>query len=87
MVAVVVEILHLALVERRAFDVFLGAELLVGERQRADVAHAHLNVRALVARRQVVQLEDPEEVVADFDEHALAKSRRLNEGSHETYLA
>ena len=32
----------------------------------------HLDVRALVARREVVQLEDAEQVVADLDEHALS---------------
>ena len=78
MVAVVVEVLHLALVERRALDVFFRAELVVGQRQRADVAHPDLDVRALVARRQVVQLEDAEQVVADLDEHPFAEPRRLN---------
>ena len=78
MVAVVVEILHLALVERRALDVFFGAELVVRQRQRADVAHPRLNVRALVARREMVQLEDAEQVVAELDEHAFPEPRRLN---------
>ena len=77
MVAVVVEILHLALVERRALDVFFRAELVVGERQRPDVAHPHLDVRALVAGREVVQLEDAEQVVADLDEHPFSESCRL----------
>ena len=78
MVAVVVEVLHLALVERRPLDVLFRAELLVGEHQRPDVAHPDLNVRALVAGRQVVELEDAEEVLPDLDEHAFPKSRRLN---------
>jgi hypothetical protein len=36
-------------------------------------------VRALVAGRQMMELEDPEEIVADLDEHSLPKTRRLNE--------
>src|SRR6185295_7156756 len=51
MVAVVVEVLHLPLVEDGALDVFLGAELVIRERLGPDVAHARLDVRALVARR------------------------------------
>ena len=78
MVAVVVEILHLALVERRPLDVFLRAELVVGEGQRPDVPHAALDVRALVAGREVVQLEDAEQVVAELDEHAFPEPRRLD---------
>src|SRR5947208_2129780 len=38
MVAVVVQILHLALVERRALDVLLGSELLIGQRAGPDIA-------------------------------------------------
>ena len=76
-VAVAVEILHLALVERRALDIFFRPELLVGEHLRPDVAHPHLDVRPLVAGRQMVELEDAEEVVAHLDEHALPQSRRL----------
>ena len=56
-----------------------------GERQRPDVAHPHLDVRALVARRQVVQLEDAEQVVADLDEHAFPESRRLYANGHHSY--
>ena len=63
MVAVVVEILHLALVQRRTLDVFFRAELVIGERQRADVAHAHLDVRPLVARGQVMDVHDAEQVL------------------------
>ena len=78
MVGVVVEILHLALIEHRALDVFLSPELVVGQRQRADVAHPALDVRALVSRGQVVQFEDAKQVVPDLDQHALAKPCRLN---------
>src|SRR5712692_2399496 len=76
-VAVVVEILHLALVERRALNVLFRAELLVGEGARANVPHAHLDVRALVAGREVVQLENPEQVVPDLDQIPLPESSRL----------
>ena len=38
-----------------------------------------LDVRALVARGQVVQFEDAEQVVADLDEHPLAEAGRLND--------
>jgi hypothetical protein len=51
-------VLHLALVERRALDVLFGAELLVHERSGPDIAHARLDVRAFVARREMVQIED-----------------------------
>jgi hypothetical protein len=54
MVAVVVHVLHFALVERRPLDILFRAELLVHQRQRPDVPHPHLDVRALVARRQVM---------------------------------
>ena len=55
---------------------------MVRQRQRADVAHAALDVRALVARREVMQIEDAKEVVADLDEHALAEPRGLNRRRH-----
>ena len=73
-VRVVVHVLHLPLVERRALDVFFRAELLVHQRLRADVAHAHLDVRALVPRRQVVELEQPIELVPELDEISLPES-------------
>ena len=52
---------------------------VVGQRQRPDVAHPHLDVRAHVARRQVVQIEDAEQLVPDLDEHPLAESCGLDE--------
>src|SRR5439155_1507696 len=78
MVGVVVQILHLALVERRALDVLLSAEFLVRERQRPDVAQPRLNVGSLVARRQMVQIEDTEQVGSQLDEHAFSETRGLN---------
>jgi hypothetical protein len=70
--------LHLAFVEGGAFDVFLRAELVIGERERPDIAHARLNVRALVARREVVQIEDAEQVVVELDQHPFAQPGGLN---------
>ncbi len=76
-VAVVVEILHLALVEHRALDVFFRAELVVRERLRANIAHAHLNVRSLIAGREMVQFEKTEEIAADLDQHPFSEPRSL----------
>jgi hypothetical protein len=69
--------LHLAFVQRRALDVFLGPELVVVQRQGPDVAHANLDVRTLVAGRQMMQIENTEEVVAHLDEHAFPDAGRL----------
>src|SRR5580765_2250576 len=76
-VGVVIEVLHLALVEHRAFDVLFGAELVVGQGERPDVPHAALDVRALFARRQMMHVEESEQVVANLDEHAFPKPRCL----------
>src|SRR5439155_13182571 len=72
------QILHLALVERRALDVLFGSELLVGQRRGPDVAHPGLNVRAFVARGQVMEIEDAKQIGADLDEHPLSKACGLN---------
>ena len=64
-------------VEGRPLDVLFGSELVVGERQRPDVAHPHLDVRALVARREVVEFEKAEQIVADLDQHPFTESGRL----------
>ena len=77
-VAVAVEILHLVLVENRALDVFFRAELVIDERVRPDIPRPALHETALVAGRQVMQLEDAQQVVADLDEIAFPKPRRLN---------
>ena len=82
MVAVVVHVLHFALVERRTFDVFLRAELLVHQRLRPDVPHPHLDVRALVARGQVMQFEQPNRPLPTFISIAFTKSRRLDVVGH-----
>ena len=50
---------------------------MIGERQGADVAHPALDVRPLVARSEVMQIHDPEQVVAELDEHAFPEPGRL----------
>ena len=62
-VAVVVEVLHLALVERRALDEVFRPQLVVGERAAADVARLDADEAAQVAGRDVLELEDAEQVV------------------------
>ena len=76
-VAVVVQILHLPLVERGAFDVFFGPELVIHERRGSNVSHARLDMRPFVPGREMVQLEGSEKVIADFNQHALPQPRRL----------
>ena len=80
-VAVAVEVLHLVLVENRALDVFFSAELVIDERVRPDIARPALHEPALVARGQMMQFENAQQIVANLDEIALAKSCRLN-GRH-----
>jgi hypothetical protein len=80
-VGVVVEVLHLALVERGAFEVLLRPELLVRQGGGADVPHPRLDEAPLVARGEVLDVEDPEQIVADLDEIALAQTGCLD-GSH-----
>ena len=77
-VAVGVEILHVVLVEYRALDVFFRAELVIDERVRPDIPGPALHESALVAGRQVVELENAQQVVADLDEIALPQPSRLN---------
>ena len=78
MVAIVVQVLHFAFVERRPLDIFLRPELVVRQRASPDVAHPCLNVSALIAGRQMMQIEDAEEIVALLDEHTLPQTCRLN---------
>ena len=80
-VAVGVEILHVVLVENRALDVLFRAELVIDERVRSDIPRLALHEAALVAGREVMQLEDAQQVVADLDEIALPKPCCLN-GRH-----
>ena len=77
-VAVAVEVLHLPLVEDGALDVFFGAELVVGLDAGADVPHLRLDEAALVAGGEMLEIEDPEQVVLDLDQHAALQPCRLN---------
>ena len=77
-VAVGVEILHVVLVENRALDVFFRAELVIDERVRSDVPRPALHEAALVAGREVMELENAQQVVADLDEIALPEPCCLN---------
>src|SRR5206468_9910508 len=70
-------ILHLALVERRPLDVLFRSEFVVGQSRRADVPHPGLNVRALIAGREMVEVENAKQVRAELDEHPLPKPCRL----------
>ena len=47
---------------------------LIEQRRGPDVAHARLNEAAFVARGQMMHLEDPEQVLTDFDEIALPQT-------------
>src|SRR6185436_19221297 len=76
-VAVAVEILHLPLVENGALDVLFGAELVVGLLAGADVPHPRLHEAALVARREMREIEDAIEIGAHLDQHAPLHPRRL----------
>ena len=78
MVPIVIQVLHLPLVERRAFHVVLCPELVIGERQAADVPHSRLDEAALVAGGEVLQVEDAEQVISKLDEHPFTKPRCLN---------
>jgi len=69
--ALAVEVLHLPLVEHRAFDVFFRPEFVIHETARADVAHLGLNGSALVPRRHVQGVFDTHELTFVLDEHAL----------------
>ena len=76
--AVLVEVLHLPLVEHRPLDVVLRAELVVAEARRPDVAQLRLDEPALVAGREMLQVEDAAEVRAHLDQHSAFESCRLN---------
>ena len=76
-VAVAVEVLHLPLVDDRPLDVLFGAELVVRLEPGADVPHLRLDEAALVAGGEMLQLEDPEQVVLDLDQHAPLEPCRL----------
>ena len=76
-VAVLVEVLHFALVERRAVHRILRPQFLIGQRAAPDVAELHADEAAQVARRHVLQLQHAKQIVLDLDEHALLQTRCL----------
>src|SRR3989442_8999583 len=79
-VAVLIEVLHLALVQRRTLHAVFRPELLVRQRAAADVPQLDPHEAPQVARRDVLQLEDPEKILVHLDEHALLQSRCLYRG-------
>src|SRR5687768_9427941 len=70
-VAVLIQVLHLALVERLALDRVLGSEPVIRQQTAADIAHLDANETAEVAGRDMLDVEDAEEVLAHLDQHAL----------------
>src|SRR5262249_10362597 len=62
-------------------DVLLGAELVVGLLPGADVAHPRLHEAALVARREMREIEHAVQIGAHLDQHAPLHPRRLY-GAH-----
>jgi hypothetical protein len=74
-VAVGVEILHLLLVEGRAFDDVFRAGLVLGHRLAAEVPHLQADEAAQVAGRDVLAVVDPVELVVELDDHALPELR------------
>src|SRR5450759_3108748 len=80
-VAVTVEILHLPLVEDRPLDVLFGAELVVPLLAGADVPHLGLDEPPLIARGEMLQVEDPEQLILELDQHASLQPGRLD-GTH-----
>jgi hypothetical protein len=75
-ITVAIEELHLVLVEDHPFHVIFRPELVIDEPARADVAQPGLNVPTLVALREVVQLDHPQQRVAQLDQIALPELRR-----------
>ena len=71
-VPVRVQELHAARVEGGPLDLILGAELVVGERPATQVAQPALDESVSLARRQVLHIEQAEEVAAHPDQHPLA---------------
>ena len=62
-IAVHVQKLHPTGVQRGALNVILRAELLVGQRAAPDVAKTTLHEPPLIARCQVVEVENPEQIL------------------------
>ncbi len=69
-VAVEVEILHLLFLERCPLQRVFRPQLLVAQRAVADVPELDADEAAQVAWGDMLELEDPEEVLLDLDQHA-----------------
>ena len=63
-VAILVHVLHLALVQNRAFHEVFRAQLLIGERAAADVPELDPHEAAKVAGGHMVKLEHAKQVIA-----------------------
>ena len=72
-----VEVLHLALVERGALDDVFRAEPVIEEGLRPDVAQLHPHEAAEVARRHVLDVERAKQLAVVLDQVALAEPRGL----------
>src|SRR5262249_60037670 len=62
-----------------------GAELVVGLLPGADVAHPRLHEAALVARREMREIEHAVQIGTHLDQHAPLHPRRLY-GAHKVSL-
>ncbi len=78
-VAILVEELHLVLIEDHAFDAIFRAEPVLGLRAGLDIAQLGLHHPAPVAGRDVGNGHDAPEVFVVLDDHTRAQLRRLNQ--------
>ena len=74
------------LVQHRALDVLFRPELVIEQPAGPDIAHAGLDVRPLVAGRDVIELEHAAEIAVELDQHAFAETGRLD-GGHRQILS
>jgi hypothetical protein len=68
--AVVVQVLHLVLVELRFFDFIFRAETMLHHGAGAEIPHFHLDESAQVARGAMFHLEDRVQLFVELDHHA-----------------
>jgi hypothetical protein len=66
------------LVEDGPLDVVLRTKFVINEALRADVAQLALHVAPFVARGDVVQVENPIQILVDLDQHAFTETRGLD---------
>ena len=72
-VGVVIEHLHLAVVDRRALQLFAGAKRALQRRARLYVLHPRANERRTLSGLYVEELDDGPELPVDDDGDAVAK--------------